>query len=81
MNIQTGKFSIERDGENIIINEWQGETKTFTVDELPIEEIADCLSWMSVEEMEDFKDMINADDFEAAFDYAVKMDLINTKLI
>ena len=76
MDIENGKFSIEKNGDQITINEWQGETKVFTVENLPIEEIADCIMWMDDEEMDEFKNMISPEDFEDGYDYAVENGMI-----
>lgn len=72
-----GKFSIEIEGDKLVINEWQGETKSFPMSRIPCAEIADCLRWLSDEEIGELVSMVGKGRVARGARFARKMRWIN----
>ena len=74
-----GKFTLTMENEKFIINEWQGETKEFSANRIPVSEIADCLTWLSAAELKKLETMIGKGRYQRARAYAVKMRWISNE--
>lgn len=72
-----GKFSVEVEGDKLIIDEWQGETKIFSLRRIPKAEIADCLCWLEEDEIMELAAMIGKRRVARAISYAKEMDWIS----
>jgi hypothetical protein len=68
----SGKFTITEEGGKIIINEWQGETKSFPAMKIPTNEVAACLQWLDKTQANTLRKMIGDGKFNNSVKYALK---------
>jgi hypothetical protein len=77
INNENGKFSIELDGKKLIINAWNGNTKTYPINKLPASAVGNCIMWMDVDEIKKLRKMIGDDKTRSAIMWAVKWQTID----
>ncbi len=74
---ESGKFSIYKEENMLIINEWQGVTRNLSMKHLRISEIAGCLPWMDYSERNTLRIMIGKRRYKRAEKYAKELEWID----
>jgi len=79
INNEKGKFSIELDGNKLIINAWNGETKKYPIGRLPASAVGDCIQWMDCGDVKNLRSMIGEEKTRSAIKWAEKWRTIDAE--